>query len=154
MTIYTYPSFVIQLLVCWDSAFNGNLEVKTSADPLKNIHKSWGQKWKVSFDVKINSFCGRRCSRGGSQAILHLTGTGNSCCSPGDRIPYFGLTSSGIRFATQLGDDGNADWRSPSLPENVWFSIEVEQKRGVYDGICKVMIFCKPKTLTYIKTFI
>ena len=89
--------------------------------------------------MKINSFCGRLCSRG-PLPILQLTGTGDSCCSPGDRIPYFGLTPSGIRFATQLGDDGNADWRSPSLPENVWFSIEVEQKRGVYDGICKVMI--------------
>ena len=86
---------------------------------------SWGPLFRVSFDIKINSY---QKTKWGS--ILDFKGNGGTrdCCKHGDRIPtvLYEKRYKALVFASSVNGDGNYHIKY-KVELKKWYNIIIEQ---------------------------
>jgi len=95
----------------------------------------WGPSFKISFDLKINSFGSDPdyeeypAEWNGYSSVLAFKGNGGlDCCSHGDRVPVINLRQDGdLVFSHSVGEDTSHEFRYNIAELNQWYNIVVEQ---------------------------
>ena len=87
------------------------------------------RSYSVKFDFKPSQF------QPGWTNIIHLTSTGKSCCSVGDRIPgvwFHGTsptaTTDKLLVSSAVNGNGNFHWSTPAtVARGKWTTVEITQ---------------------------
>jgi len=88
----------------------------------------WGPNFRISFDLKVNSFA--HAGAGVWANVFRFTATGANCCSPGDRLPALWTnTGNFLHFCNRVGDNGNFAKNTivREFPTNTWRRVVIEQ---------------------------
>ena len=90
---------------------------------------TWGKSFRISFDLKFDSW---PTATTWSSLLHFTTNPSRDCCSIGQRIPAFYLTTYGggrrLNVYTQLGSKGNAGLSAVVYWNlGTWYNVEVEQ---------------------------
>ena len=103
----------------------------------------WGPSFKISFDLKINSFGSDPdyeeypAEWNGYSSVLAFKGNGGlDCCSHGDRVPVINLRQDGdLVFSHSVGEDTSHEFRYNIAELNQWYNIVVEQGPSEEDKV-------------------
>ena len=99
--------------------------LKVSNDNLVATLPKWGEYFVISMQIWVESHIN------GWSELLRFTATEKSCCSAGDRIPAFFVTSDGLILVTShVGTNGNF---GTSFKFNLksWIRVDIRHSAGV-----------------------
>ena len=87
----------------------------------------WGEYFRVSLQVWIDSFNGPYNINGFSE-LLRFTSTVGDCCSPGDRIPaiFVHRYTGSLHITSTVGTNGNFN-RNAKVQPKTWTKVEIKQ---------------------------
>ena len=104
--------------------------ITPSVNNLLDKLDSWGPLFKISFQLKVNSFGGSPSVRS-DQSLLHFTATNtNGYKKAGERIPaVFVFTDGTLGFRTNIGSTPNWHKQVKWDVAGGWQDIEISQLR-------------------------
>ena len=95
--------------------------LKVSNDNLVATLPKWGEYFVISLQIWVESHIN------GWSELLRFTATEKSCCSAGDRIPAFFVTSDGFILVTShVGTNGNFG-TSVKFNLKSWIKVDIRQ---------------------------